>query len=223
MLQVVTHLMHAVSIKVLLPGLCQGDVAVLHPIFADLPVERGPADLRDLPEYFGSTSGGREGYGNFDIAILAEINHAPRLALPELLRQAKQAHAEGADVIDLGCDPGGGWSQVGAAVAMLRSEGLRVSLDSLDPHEAADAARAGAELILSVNHTNRAAAKDWGCEVVAIPDIPADLQGLDATLELLDKDGVPHRIDPVLEPIGFGFAASLGRYLQARQKYPSWR
>ena len=87
-------------------------------------------------------------------------------------------------------------------------------------HEAAAAARAGAELILSVNHTNRAAARDWGCEVVAVPDVPADLQGLDDTLELLHKDGVPHRIDPVLEPIGFGFAASLGRYLQARHRYP---
>jgi dihydropteroate synthase len=28
------------------------------------------------------------------------------------------------------------------------------------------------------------------------------------------------RIDPVLEPIGFGFAGSLGRYLQVRERYP---
>ena len=28
------------------------------------------------------------------------------------------------------------------------------------------------------------------------------------------------RIDPVLEPIGFGFAESLGRYLQVRERYP---
>ena len=32
--------------------------------------------------------------------------------------------------------------------------------------------------------------------------------------------GVRLRIDPVLEPIGFGFAASLGRYLQVRERYP---
>ena len=30
----------------------------------------------------------------------------------------------------------------------------------------------------------------------------------------------PVRIDPVLEPIGFGFAQSLGRYLQVRDRYP---
>jgi dihydropteroate synthase-like protein len=56
--------------------------------------------------------------------------------------------------------------------------------------------------------------------VVAVPDVPADLQGLDETLEVLSRDGVPHRIDPVLEPIGFGFAGSLERYLLARRKYP---
>ena len=32
--------------------------------------------------------------------------------------------------------------------------------------------------------------------------------------------GVKYRIDPVIEPIGFGFAASLGRYLEVRRRYP---
>ena len=31
---------------------------------------------------------------------------------------------------------------------------------------------------------------------------------------------MPFRIDPVLEPIGLGFAASLGRYLEVRRRYP---
>ena len=31
---------------------------------------------------------------------------------------------------------------------------------------------------------------------------------------------MPLRIDPILEPIGFGFAASLGRYLEVRRRYP---
>jgi len=30
---------------------------------------------------------------------------------------------------------------------------------------------------------------------------------------------VPFRIDPVIEPIGFGFAAA-GRYLDVRRRYP---
>jgi dihydropteroate synthase-like protein len=31
---------------------------------------------------------------------------------------------------------------------------------------------------------------------------------------------MPFRIDPVIEPIGFGFAASLGRYLEVRRRHP---
>jgi dihydropteroate synthase-like protein len=92
--------------------------------------------------------------------------------------------------------------------------------------EIAAAAKAGAELVLSVNATNRAAAADWGIEVVAVPDqlapgdSPGAKYGLDATIEQLAKAGVRFRIDPILEPIGFGFAASLGRYLEVRRRYP---
>ena len=79
---------------------------------------------------------------------------------------------------------------------------------------------AGAELVLSVNSSNRSAASDWGCEVVVVPDDPRTLAGLDETIEELAAAGVRLRIDPVLEPIGFGFAGSLGRYLQVRERYP---
>ena len=128
--------------------------------------------------------------------------------------------ADGADVIDLGCDPGSTWAGIGDAVKALRDDGLRVSIDSMNVAEIAAAAKAGAKLVLSVNATNRAAAADWGIEVVAVPDTPADLGGLDDTINALNKDGVPFRIDPILEPIGFGFAASLGRYLEVRRRYP---
>ena len=86
--------------------------------------------------------------------------------------------------------------------------------------EIAAATRAGAELVLSVNSTNRHAAADWGAEVVVVPDDPKALAGLDATIEFLAAARVPLRIDPILEPIGFGFAESLGRYLEIRHRYP---
>jgi dihydropteroate synthase-like protein len=206
--------------RVILPGLCNGDTQTLSGAW-NLPVQRGPADLRDLPDYFGQAAAPRDDYGGYDIEILAEINHAPRLARAEILRIARQARQDGADVIDLGCDPGDPWTGVADAVKALRDDGLRVSLDSFNVWEATQAAQAGAELILSVNHTNRDAAKDWGCEVVAVPDQPANLHGLNDTLSQLEADGVPFRIDPVLEPIGFGFAASLGRYLEVRRRWPA--
>jgi dihydropteroate synthase-like protein len=134
--------------------------------------------------------------------------------------QAQRYRADGADVIDLGCDPGSTWTGVGDAVRALRDLGLRVSIDSMNPEEIGPAARAGAELVLSVNSSNRAAVVDWGVEVVAIPDEPGSLTGLDATVEHLLRAGVRFRIDPILEPIGFGFAASLGRCFEARRCWP---
>src|SRR5262245_50925047 len=98
--------------RVVLPGLCPGDLA---PVAgrAGVPVERGPNDLRDLPEYFGATGGLTPSarrpadYGKHDIEILAEINSVHRLSREELLARAAAYRASGADVIDLGCDPGG--------------------------------------------------------------------------------------------------------------------
>jgi dihydropteroate synthase len=55
---------------------------------------------------------------------------------------------------------------------------------------------------------------------VAVPDVPETLEGFEATIESLARAGVPCRLDPVLEPIGFGFAASLGRYLDVRRRHP---
>ncbi len=204
---------------VLVPGLCPGE---LGPVEAatGLPVQRGPKDLRDLPEFFGAPAGRPPGYGEYDIEILAEINHAPRLDRESLRAAARAYQASGADVIDLGCDPGSTWTGVGDAVRALRAEGLRVSIDSFDAAEVEAAVHAGAELALSVNATNRKAARSWGCEVVALPDDLATLGGLDETVEALLSAGVPFRIDPVLEPVGLGFAASLGRYLEVRRRYP---
>jgi dihydropteroate synthase-like protein len=205
--------------RVIVPGWCQGDLSVVEEK-AHVPVERGPKDLRDLGEHFGAPAAERAGYGGYTIEIIAEINHVPARTRAEVLELARRYRAEGADVIDIGCDPVAPWPGVAELVRALGDDGCRVSIDSFDPREIALAVRAGAELVLSVNGTNRAAAADWGCEVVAVPDDIAVLGGLDATVEQLEARGVPYRIDPVLEPIGFGFAASLGRYLEARRRWP---
>jgi hypothetical protein len=78
-------------------------------------------------------------------------------------------------------------------VKSLRERGLRVSIDSFDPAEVSLAVAAGAELVLSVNATNRDHAVDWGVEVVAIPDQPGSLEGLDQTVSFLGSRGIPFR------------------------------
>jgi dihydropteroate synthase len=206
--------------KVLLPGYCGGDLGPVQEKTPGVPVERGPVDLADLPHHFGQGDGPPADYGAYEIEILAEINHAPRLSTDDILQQARLFRDEGADVIDLGCDPGSRWERVQEAIVALREEGFRISIDSFDPGEVADAAGAGAELVLSVDSSNREQAADWGVEVVAIPDRPGTLDGLDETIAFLDRRSVPFRIDTIIEPIGFGFAASLGRYLEIRRRYP---
>ena len=52
--------------------------------------------------------------------------------------------------------PGAAWP---IASARLRDDGHRVSIDSWNPAEIEPAVRAGAELVLSVNRTNRDAAE----------------------------------------------------------------
>jgi dihydropteroate synthase-like protein len=205
--------------SVLLPGHCRGDLGEVERA-AGAPVQRGPEDLRDLPRFFGGADERLKGYGAYSVEILAEINHAPRLSRGDLVAAAERFRDEGADVIDLGGVPGERWREVGHAVEDLRGRGLRVSIDSFDPGEVADAVAAGAELVLSVNASNREAAASWGAEVVVIPDQPGTLDGLAETSAFLRERGVRYRIDPVLDPIGFGFAASLGRYLEARRAFP---
>src|SRR3954468_10527212 len=68
--------------RIILPGLCAGDLGLVESQ-AGVPVERGPKDLRDLPDYYRISSSSRSDYGGFDIRILAEINSAQRLPLAE--------------------------------------------------------------------------------------------------------------------------------------------
>ena len=206
--------------RVLLPGLCQGELDLFTAAWPGVVVERGPKDLRDMPEFFGHAATRPADYGFHDISILAEINNAPRWPRADLLARAKRAAADGADIIDLGCDPGGAWSGLAETVRACRDEGLRVSVDTFNPIEAAAGAKAGAELVLSVNRTNREAAVDWGCEVVAIPDVVGTLDGLAETVRFLSDRKIPHRLDPILEPIGIGFANSLARYHETRRRFP---
>jgi dihydropteroate synthase len=205
--------------KVIIPGHVRGDIDALS-LQWNVPVERGPVDFRDLPQHFGLVRQRPTHYGQHNIEILAEINHAPRLSLAQILDQANRYRASGADRIDLGCDPGGPWPGVADAVQALCSEGHKVSIDSFHPDEVASALKAGADLVLSVNSTNRHFALNWGVQVVAIPDVPEDLESLIQTRQFLLDHKVPFRLDPILEPIGHGLMASLERYAHVRRLFP---
>ncbi len=207
--------------RIVLPGWCQGDLAPLVARFG-VPFERGPKDVLDLPAHFGIGQKRHVDLTRFDIQIIAEINHAPRLSDSEILQVAKRAAGSGADLIDIGCIPGESWSRAGEVVALLRGEGLRVSIDSFDRREVTEAVDAGAELVLSVNQSNLDWAVDLPAEWVAIPDDPRSPEQLVAITERLAAAGRAFRVDPIIEPVGFGFAASLARYFEVRRERADW-
>ena len=204
--------------RVIVPGYCQGDWKVLSEKFG-VPFENGPKDLRRLGEFFGRKLKSPD-LKQYNIEIIAEINHAPRMTVKQVVAMAQTLANDGADFIDIGCIPGQVCADIGDYVQAVRDVGLRVSIDSLNESEIENATKAGAELVLSVNHTNREAAQAWGCEVVVIPDDISSLRSMETTIELLTMKNVPFRIDPILEPIGLGFANSLARYHAARQLWP---
>ena len=203
---------------VIVPGYCENGLEELA-VAVEIPVICGPNDLREIPELFGSKRI-KEDFGDYDIQIIAEINHAPRLSLDALVAQANRLRYEGADVIDFGCDPASSFDAVGRYVSALVEQGHKVSIDSFDPKEVKAAVDHGASLVLSVNSSNRQHALDWDCEVVVIPDTPDDVESLRETADFLLDHDVLVRLDPILEPVGTGFAASLQRYAKIRESYP---
>ena len=207
---------------VLLPGLVEGDVAAIAGKFG-VRVEKGPKDLREIPVHFGRAAIAPD-YGAWDIEIIAEINNAPRLDRATLRGQADYFRDSGADVIDVGCTPGLPFPALGDVVRELVAAGMRVSVDSFDRREILAAVEAGASLVLSVNDSNLDVARELsgtGARVVVIPDFGSGIETLEPSLAALEKWGVPYLIDPVVEPIGFGFMASLQRFSEVRRRYPT--
>ena len=206
---------------VMIPGLCEGDPQVIGEKFG-VRVEKGPRDLRELPGHFGRPAAARE-YGAWDIEIVAEINNAARLTRAAVRSAADYFLASGADVIDIGCTPGLAFPALGDLVRELTAAGIRVRVVTFDRDEIRPAVAAGAERVLSVTGSTGEGARDLagsGARVVAVPDMGATLDTLEPTLEKLTAWGVRYLIDPVLEPIGHGFTASLERYAEVRRRYP---
>ena len=111
--------------RVILPGFLPRRPRAQCRAAAERRRSRGPKDLRDLPDFFGKPSGPPPGYG--DVRHRDPRRDQPRPAKPpDGDPRARPAgyRDSGADVIDLGCDPGATWAGVGDAVRALRDDGL---------------------------------------------------------------------------------------------------
>ena len=138
--------------QVMIPGLCRGDLTTIE-TRVGVPAVRGPKDLKDLPAFFGQARV-LEGYGDYDVRILAEIVEAYRMPFADILSQAEYYRTSGADIIDLGCPPMEAFPGVADVVAGLKEHGFAVSIDTFHPQTIREADQAGVDLLLSVNAQN---------------------------------------------------------------------
>jgi dihydropteroate synthase-like protein len=207
--------------RVIVPGNCRGDLAALSAEFA-VAFERGPEDLHDLPQHFGKAAEPVD-LSRHDVRIFAEIVDAPLLSVEAIAARAASFAADGADIIDLGCLPETPFPHMEDAIAALRQVGLRVSVDSLDPTELLRGGRAGADVVLSLSEATLHLAEDIAATPVVIPAQPGDLDSLCRAIEALARKGRRCIADPILEPLPFGFTASLLRYAELRRRLPEQR
>jgi dihydropteroate synthase len=207
--------------RVLVPGHCAGDLAALSDTLG-LPVERGPEDLNDIPAHFGQAKRAAD-LSRHDVRIFAEIVDAPSLTVAEIIAHAGTFAADGADVIDLGCLPNTPFGHLEESVAALHAAGFQVSVDSADLEELRRAGRAGADFIFSLSLTTLSLAEEMAAVPILIPAMPGDLESLCRAAEAMAKQGRPCILDSILDPIPFGFAASLARYAELRRRMPEAR
>ncbi|MDR3575235.1 MAG: DUF6513 domain-containing protein [Anaerolineaceae bacterium] len=203
---------------IMIPGACHGDLNVISDK-TGVQVIRGPKSLKDLPDYFGSERK-LEGYGEYHTKILAEIVDAYQLSLDEVLARAEYYKASGADIIDLGCPVEGRFPEIANVVLALKNRGYAVSLDTFNPEDVILADQAGIDYLLSVNSRNLDLASHLKCKVVVIPDFDQGLDSLERNISRLEAMHVSYIIDPILNPIGFGFSESLNRFYETRRLHP---
>lgn len=204
--------------RIVVPGLCGGPVESLEATFG-VPVERGPKDLRDLPEHFGKPRAA-QCLDRHAVTLFAEIVDAPRLDVSDILARAEAYRTDGADVVDLGFLPGEPFPHLEDAVAALHERGFRVSADSLDPDDLVRAGRAGADYLLSLNEATLWIAHESAATPVLIPASDGDLDSLCRAVEQLDASGRDYLADPILAPLHCGFTDSVVRYHELRRRMP---
>jgi dihydropteroate synthase-like protein len=204
--------------RVLLPGRCRADLDRLSAEFG-VPFERGPDEVKDLPAYFGK-GGHAPDLSRHDTRIFAEIVDASQLGVDAILMRAGAMRVAGADVIDLGCLPDTPFPHLEDAVRALRDAGFAVSIDSADTDELRRGARAGAHYLLSLTEATLDIAADTGATPVLVPASHGDLVSLLRAAEAAQRRRIRALLDPVLDPIHFGFVASLNRYAELRAELP---
>ncbi len=204
--------------KIIVPGRCRGDLDALSEKLG-VPVVRGTEEVKDLPLFFGKKIQ-IANLDNYSVKIFAEITDAPNLTVPEILNRALYYRKNGADVIDLGCLPSTPFPHMEEAIAALKQAGFLVSLDSLETEDLLRGGKAGADYLLSLHESTLWIADEVTSTPIIIPETHTDLDSLDRAIKIMQVKNRPFIVDPILDPIHFGFTTSIVRYHEVRKNHP---
>ena len=204
--------------RIVIPGRCRGDLESLSKLLG-VPVERGPEEVKDLPQYFGKNAQQYD-LSQYQTKIFAEIVDAPNISVDAVLKRAYYYKANGADVIDIGCLPGMPFPHLTDCIATLKQEGFLVSIDSLEAEDLIAGGKAGADYMLSLTSKSLWIAEEVAATPILIPEKHGDLSSLDAAIQHLQAKNRVFIVDPILDPLHFGFTESIVRNHQFRQRYP---
>jgi dihydropteroate synthase len=205
--------------RVVVPGRCRADLARLAGEF-ELPFERGPDEIRDIPDWLGRKKRAPL-LRDKSVRIFAEIVEAPMLRVEEILARAMEMRASGADVIDLGCLPDTPFPRLAETVRALKEAGLLVSVDSADGNELRAGALAGADFLLSLTEETLDLVAGTSATPVLIASRHGDLDALVRAAALAERRKLAVILDPILDPIHFGFVPSLLGYAELRRRLPA--
>ncbi len=204
--------------RILVPGRCRGDLDKLSQDLG-IPVERGPEELKDLPLFFGKKAQKLD-LSRYKVRIFAEIVDAPNISVEQVVERAHYYKTQGADVIDIGCLPDTPFPQMEEIIRTLKAEGFTVSIDSLEDDDLLRGGRAGVDYMLSLTDDSVWIADEVAATPILIPAKHGDLSTLNKAIETLQAKGRDFIVDPILDPIHFGFTESVVRYHEFRRQHP---
>ena len=204
-------------------------------------LERAEKDWESVIRSRGGIVVGGEGRAmpvsdGLPMRVIAEVVNAPLLSLAEVADRAMYYRGQGANVIDIGMLAGDPRPEtVGPLVSAVRgATGLPVSIDTLDPGEIGAAAKAGVDLVLSLDAGNLEETVPLLTEQ-AVVVLPTDMsrgrlpgtpeeraQALDENIKLARELGVTKIIgdlvaEPLLRP---GMLVALESYRRFKEMRP---
>ncbi|MFW5794770.1 MAG: DUF6513 domain-containing protein [Bacillota bacterium] len=207
------------EIEIIIPGRSRAEIGKISKEFKNkkLKFTKGPQEIMDIAEFLGkekiTIDIEKESRSN---KIIAEINEAALMPVDDIIKKADHYIKSGADIIDIGCVNGRDFPHLEKTIKILKEKGYKISIDTFNVDEIKRAETAGADYLLSINgHNISAVDKNTSFIPVIIPN--PEEGNLDSLYDNIKK--VKNRgcfdfiIDPILDPVNFGFSDSIFRYL----------